>query len=118
MPSKSDPPQEADHSSPPQGFFTMGTREREPGYNVDPIDIEAGLRELVACGHDDSAETREVIRYALIRHARGEEAAAERGAIDKDFYGISFTCWRRVLAAAVASGTQKLKPHGSDGQEI
>ena len=76
-----------------------------PGHNVDRIDIAAGLRELVAAGWDDPYTT-EVIAYALRRWARGEEAAAERGAIDRDFHGIDFTSWRRVLAAAVASAEQ------------
>lgn len=76
---------------------------RIPGYNVDKIDIAAGLRELKACGYDDQ-HTAMVIEYALQRHARGEEAAAQKGAIDKDFYGITLTCWFRVLAAARAAG--------------
>jgi len=77
------------------------------GYNADPVDIEAGLRELVACGYDDTIETTMIIQYALQRWARGEEEAAERGAIDRDFHGIAFACWRRVLAAAVSSGEMK-----------
>ena len=67
----------------------------KPGYNVDRIDVEAGLRELTACGYHEP-ETRLVIEYALMRWARGEEAQAERGAIDRDFHGIAFTCWRRL----------------------
>jgi hypothetical protein len=74
------------------------------GHNVDRIDVAAGLRELIACGYDDSMETREVIAYALQRWARGEEEAAQRGAIDKGFHGISLTCWYRVLAAARVAG--------------
>ena len=74
------------------------------GHNVDPVNVAAGMRELTACGYEES-ETRMVIEYALMRWARGEEEQAERGAIDKDFHGISFTCWRRVLAAAVASAS-------------
>jgi hypothetical protein len=81
-------------------------QQKIPGHNVDALDIAAGMRELVACGYDDSPETTMVIQYALQRHARGEEAAAERGAIDKTFHGISFTCWRRVLAAAMAAAQQ------------
>ena len=73
-----------------------------PGYNVDPVDIEAGMRELAACGYD-SPETRMVIEYALARWKRGEEAAAERGAIDPEWHSIALTCWRRVLAAAIVS---------------
>jgi hypothetical protein len=44
---------------------------------------------------------------ALMRWARGEEAAAERGAIDGSFHGIDYTSWRRVLAAARAGGEAK-----------
>ena len=75
-----------------------------PGHNVDLVDIPAGLRELNACGYDE-LETRMVIEYALARWGRGEEDAAQRGAIDRSFHGISFTCWLRVLAAARASAT-------------
>lgn len=73
-----------------------------PGRNVDALDIAAGMRELTECGYDE-AETKTVIEYALMRWARGEEEAAERGAIDRSFHGISLTCWRRVLAAAMAA---------------
>lgn len=74
------------------------------GYNVDPVDVAAGMRELTACGYDEP-ETRMVIEHALMRWARGEEEQAERGAIDRTFHGITFTCWRRVLAAAVAAAS-------------
>lgn len=74
------------------------------GHNVDPVDVAAGMRELTACGYDEP-ETRMVIQYALMRWARGEEEQAERGAIDKSFHGIEMTCWRRVLAAAVAAAS-------------
>jgi hypothetical protein len=76
-----------------------------PGRNVDRLDIAAGMRELTACGWpvtEDGANiaTRTVILYSLQRWARGEEEAAQRGAIDKGFHGIPLTCWVRVLAAA------------------
>ena len=74
---------------------------RIPGYNVDRIDVAAGLRELKACGYSEP-ETIMVIEYALMRWARGEEEAAQRGAIDRSFHGINLTCWIRVLAAAQA----------------
>lgn len=73
-----------------------------PGVNVDKIDIGAGFRELTDCGYDEP-ETRMVIQYALQRWARGEEDAAERGAIDQSFHGIDFGSWRRVLAASMAA---------------
>lgn len=72
-----------------------------PGVNVDPINVGAGLRELTACGYHEP-ETHMVIGYALQRWQRGEEEAAQRGAIDKAFHGIDLTSWMRVLAAARA----------------
>lgn len=74
---------------------------RIAGHDVDRIDVAAGLRELKACGYDD-ARTTMVIEHALMRWARGEEEAAQRGAIDPTFHGINLTCWLRVLAAARA----------------
>ena len=73
-----------------------------PGYNVDKIDVEAGLQALQDCGYDEPF-TVEVVAYALQRWARGEEAAAERGAIDRSFHGIDLTSWYRVIAAAQAA---------------
>jgi len=75
--------------------------QRKPGYDVDRIDVPAGLRELTACGYTE-AKTVMVIEHALMRWARGEEEAAQRGAIDRSFHGINLTCWLRVLAAARA----------------
>lgn len=77
------------------------------GVNLDRLDIGAGLRELVACGYQKSeVERHTVIEYALQRWARGEEEAAQRGAIDKSFHGIDLTSWLRVLAAAKAATQQ------------
>jgi hypothetical protein len=73
-----------------------------PGLNVDCLDIQAGLRELAICAGTVSTETRFVIEHALQRWARGEEEAAQRGAIDRSFHGINFGLWVRVLAAAMA----------------
>lgn len=76
-----------------------------PGVNVDRIDVQAGLDALKVAGWGDaSTETRMVIEYALVRWAKGEEAAAERMAIDKSFHGIDYTSWRMVLAHARAAG--------------
>lgn len=84
---------------------------RVPGYNVDRIDVAAGLRELQECGYDEP-HTAMVIEYALQRWARGEEEAVQKGAIDKSFHGISLTCWLRVLAAARVGGEAQ-EPTGS-----
>jgi hypothetical protein len=87
-----------------------GAHRPTPGVNVDRIDVAAGLRELAACGWGDaSMETRMVIEHALMRWARGEEAPAQRGAIDRQFHGIDVTSWLRVLAAARAAGEAKAK---------
>ena len=82
--------------------------QRVPGYNVDRINVAAGLRELATIGYTEP-KTRMVIEYALMRWARGEEEQAQKGAIDRSFHGINLTCWLRVLAAAMA-GAQSL-PH-------
>lgn len=83
-----------------------------PGHNVDRLDVAAGLRELEAfC--TPSLETRAVVEYALVRWARGEEVAAQRGAIDKDFHGIDLTGWYRVLAAARAAAEAPAERVGS-----
>lgn len=73
------------------------------GVNVDRLDVQAGLRELVACGYPETDTQRHlVIEYALNRWARGEEEQARRGAIDLSFHGIKLTAWIRVLSAARA----------------
>lgn len=77
-----------------------------PGVNVDKLDIAAGMRELRACGFEQSFRRDSVITYALQRWARGEEAAADVGATDKSFHGIDMTSWRRVLAAAMAAAQE------------
>jgi len=77
-----------------------------PGHNVDRVDVAAGMAELSAIGwpnDGNNIETRCVVEYALQRWARGEEEAAKRGAIDRTFHGIPYTCWVRVLAAARAA---------------
>ena len=70
-----------------------------PGYNLDKINVKAGLEELAKTDYNDS-RTIMVIEYNLNRWTRGEEAAAQKGAIDKDFHGVDLTTWIRVLAAA------------------
>lgn len=82
---------------------------RVPGYNVDAIDVAAGLRELKVCGYHEP-KTIMVIEHALMRWARGEEEAARKGAIDRSFHGINLTCWLRVLAAAMASAVSRPSP--------
>lgn len=77
-----------------------------PGHNVDRLDVLAGIRELVTLGYH-SDETQTIIFCALVRWARGEEAKAEKGAIDLSFHGIPLTCWRRVLAAATSGATSQ-----------
>lgn len=73
-----------------------------PGVNVDRVDVAAGLAMLAELGYQDS-RTHMVIEHALQRWARGEEEAAERGAIDRAFHGIDLTSWRVVLAHAITA---------------
>lgn len=82
-------------------------RNLVPGYNVDPINVEAGMKMLRQCGYEPNMERDMVIEYALTRWARGEEEQAERGAIDASFHGINFTSWRMVLAAAIAGAQEE-----------
>jgi len=82
--------------------------EFTPGVNIDRIDVNAGIEKLQELGYEDN-RTLTVIDYALRRWARGEEEAAEKGAIDQSFYGIDFTSWRIVLAHAIATAEEKVK---------
>lgn len=77
------------------------------GHNVDAINVEAGLKELSACGYDDP-HTKMVIEYALVRWGRGEEEQAQRGAIDQNFYGVNMTSWLRILGAALAAAQKTI----------
>jgi hypothetical protein len=96
------------------GWMMNRPMRKVPGYNVDRISVASGLRELKACGYADP-KTAMVIEYALMRWARGEEKAAQRGAIDRSFHGINLTCWLRVLAAAIAhAGDNALDPRSPD----
>ena len=75
------------------------------GVNVDPVDRAAGLGRAAALGYGDS-RSQMVIGYALYRHARGEEDGAESTILS---YGIDFTSWKVILAAAVVEGTRALE---------
>jgi hypothetical protein len=70
-----------------------------PGVNADKLDVTAGLDKATALGYGTPAFTV-VIDYALRRHARGEEAGAEKTALGHD---VDLTSWRVILAAAMAA---------------
>jgi hypothetical protein len=89
-----------------QRAVTMGA-DLVPGVNLDRIDVASGMDMLDSLG-DFSPETRTVIAYALRRWAKGEETAAQRGAIDPGFHGIDLTAWLMVLAAAMAGAVEKV----------
>ena len=87
---------------------------KQVGVNIDPIDVESGMRRLISLGWNPEKDARTfmVIQYALQRWARGEEAEAERLAIaqgetDPAFRAsaIDLTSWRIVLAAAMAGAS-------------
>jgi len=79
-----------------------------PGYNVDKVDVAAGLNRAGPLGYD-SPEHLMVIEYALMRHRRGEEDGAERSALSG---GIDLTSWRVILAEAVAAAVVGDKTEG------
>lgn len=89
-------------TAPPVGRPSL----RIPGHDLDHVDVRAGLAMLLQTGYNE-ARTVMVVEHALARWARGEEDAAERGAIDTSFHGIDLTSWRMVLAAARAGGERK-----------
>lgn len=76
---------------------------KDPGHNVDLINVVAGITELEKCGYTDDPATTMVIEHSLMLWARGEEDTAQKKAIDASFHGIDLTSWIRVLAAAQAA---------------
>jgi len=70
-----------------------------PGWNVDKLDIAAGVREAAVMGFDDG-EAQMVAEYALQRWARGEEDGAIKTARAG---GIDLTSLYRMVAAAHAA---------------
>jgi hypothetical protein len=79
-----------------------GREEGSPGWNVDELNIEAGVREAELIGYDDG-NMKMLAAYCLGRHAKGEEDLAQRTAIGM---GINLTSWYRILAAARAHAYQ------------
>lgn len=77
-----------------------------PGWNVDRVDISAGVREAAACGFGDPQGVM-VATYALQRWARGEEDGAQRTWLAE--YPHDLTAFTRIIAAACAAGA-KWKP--------
>lgn len=73
--------------------------ELVPGYNIDWIDVSAGLVQAAKFGYDDP-QSRMVIEYALMRHQRGEEDGARRTALSG---GVDLTTWYAILAGAMPS---------------
>jgi len=76
-----------------------------PGYNTDPIDIDAGLQTAKELGYD-SDQDQMIVSYLLNLHRRGEEDIAQKCFLQE--YGNNLTAYYRILASAVASGQQQL----------
>ena len=86
-----------------------------PGYNTDRVDIAAGLAQARAFGY--GSETDEMIlTYALQRHARGEEEAAQRGALE--YMRNDLTSWTAILAAALAAAERPVIALESDSEKL
>lgn len=98
-----------EYEETPEGLLDQRPSTRQPWYpkvpgvTVDRIDVGAGMRELARCGYGDDWRTGMVVEHSLQLWARGEEASAEKKAIDRSFHGIDLTSWTRVLAAAMAA---------------
>lgn len=79
-----------------------------PGYNVDRIDIDAGVREAHKCGYDDY-QAQVVVEYMLARWKRGEEAGAQRTWLS--YYPNDLTSFYRIVAAARAEAERPRRQH-------
>ncbi|MGK2875493.1 MAG: hypothetical protein ACSLEW_07610 [Nocardioides sp.] len=84
------------HATPSDRPFTPNGLQ--PSVTVDRA---TGIAALKRFGYDDP-RTDMVIDYCLWRLGHGEEAAADKTAIDRSFHGIDYTTWRAVLACAIA----------------
>jgi hypothetical protein len=79
--------------------------QRIPGYNVDRVDVGAGMDQAYKFGYT-SPEHQTVTEYALMRHARGEEDGAQKTALGG---GISLTAWYAILACAITTAEQEAR---------
>lgn len=91
----------------PEETFTKQGTTMVPGWNVDRLDIDAGLRLAARFGYDDP-QSQMVIGYALHRRARGEEDGAQRTALSG---GIDLTSYFAIVAAAQAAAIGQGEPH-------
>lgn len=71
-----------------------------PGYNIDRVDVSAGLRMAAQLGYTDN-KAQMVIEYALVRHRRGEEGGAERTWVS--YFPHDLTSWKTILAKAITA---------------
>lgn len=89
---------------------TVHGQQLTPGVNVDPVDLVAGLRQAAQLGYSGPTQRLE-IEYNLMRWARGEEGPADHS-MSASLSGISYTDWRAILAAAIASGQGTRREEG------
>ena len=79
--------------------------ERKSGYNLDPVDVEAGVTLAHKLGYTSPTENL-VAEFALRRWEREEE----EGAIGEFLHhGFSLTSAHEIIATAIDAGTEKLK---------
>lgn len=79
--------------------------ERKSGYNLDPVDVEAGIALANKLGYTSPTENM-VAEFALRRWERGEE----EGAIGEFLHhGFSLTSARAIIAVAVSTGSEKME---------
>lgn len=80
------------------GAFMTG---KEVGHNLDPVDVNAGVREAALIGYGSPTEVM-VIGHALNLWRRGEEETCKK--VMRRDAKVDETSLTRILAAALAAG--------------
>ncbi|ROR75996.1 hypothetical protein SAMN06295974_3858 [Plantibacter flavus] len=74
--------------------------ELKTGVNVDPVNVNAGLRMAATLGYSDS-QAQMVAEHSLLRWKRGEEESGEKLWLSE--YPRDLTSWKAILAAAIVT---------------
>lgn len=84
--------------------------QHSPEESRDSLNLGAGLTFAANIGYNDST-AQIVTEYALTRHARGEEAGAEKTWLRE--YPHDLTSWKMILAHAMATATGETTMKGA-----
>ncbi len=75
-----------------------------PGHTVDRVDVAAGMEFAAKLGYNGPT-AQMIVEYALMRHARGEEAGAQRTWLS--YFPRDLTSWTAILARAITAADIK-----------